>query len=237
MQSMSTLYIVATPIGNLEDITLRALRVLKEVDLVLCEDTRVTHKLLDHYEIKKPLESFHEHSDRRKLERIIKLLESDKNIAFVTDAGTPGISDPGAELIQKIKARPLEFSISGLCVEIIPIPGPSALTTLMSVAGIRADRWIFTGFIPQKKGRETFFKWLAREKEAVVCYESVHRILKTLDKLALVLDSKRKITIGRELTKMYENVRTGAAEELYAYYRTHPEEVHGEFTIVVEGLG
>ncbi|NCO89530.1 16S rRNA (cytidine(1402)-2'-O)-methyltransferase, partial [Candidatus Wolfebacteria bacterium] len=173
---MGTIYIVATPIGNLKDITLRALETLKEVDLILCEDTRQTLKLLSHYGISKPLVSYFQHSKISKIDYIIGQLKQNKKLALVTDAGTPGISDPGGKLIEIIITR------LPSC-QIIPIPGPSALTAALSVSGFPADKFIFMGFPPAKKGREKFFKKVAEAEYTVVFYESVHRILKTLSEL------------------------------------------------------
>ncbi|MDO8564391.1 MAG: 16S rRNA (cytidine(1402)-2'-O)-methyltransferase, partial [bacterium] len=180
---MSTLYIVGTPIGNLEDITLRALRVLKEVDVILCEDTRMTARLLARYEISKPLKSYHEHSKVSRIDEIVALLEQGKDLALVTDAGTPGISDPGSLLVSKIREALPE-------VKIETIPGPSALTAALSVAGVPASDFLFLGFLPHKKGRETLFKEIAASERAVVFYESPHRILKTLESLDLHLGAK-----------------------------------------------
>lgn len=224
---MSTFFIVATPIGNLGDISLRALETLRAVDLVLCEDTRVTNKLLKHFEIKKPFESFHEHSREAKLEKIIRGLEEGKDIAFVTDAGTPGISDPGAALVARIRSElPL--------VKIVPIPGPSALTSALSVAGIPADEFLFLGFLPHKKGRQTKIREIAFSQYPVVLYESPHRILKLLKELSGALASDRQIVICRELTKIHEEVKVGSAEELLEYYIQNPTKVRGEFAVIIE---
>jgi len=173
----SMLYIVATPIGNLEDISLRALRVLGEVDFVLCEDTRVTGRLLDHYEIKTETISFHEHSDERKMKEVIGLLAAGKNLALVSDAGTPGISDPGGKLIERV-IREL-----GDDVKIESIPGPSAVTAALSISGIQTDKFVFLGFPPHKKGRQTFLRKILASEFPVVVYESKHRIIKFLDEL------------------------------------------------------
>ena len=184
------LYIVATPIGNLEDITLRALRILKEVDLVLCEDTRETGKLLHHYEIKKPLKSFHAQSKLSRIDDIIEILREGKSLALVTDAGTPAISDPGSFLIQKIKEELPE-------TKIIPIPGASALTAAFSASGITGGEFTFLGFLPHKKGRETLFKEITQGERAYIFYESPHRILKALKDIEEVLGDP-VIVITRE---------------------------------------
>jgi 16S rRNA (cytidine1402-2'-O)-methyltransferase len=217
------LYIVATPIGNLKDITLRALETLKKVDLVACEDTRITKKLLDRFEIKKPLTSFFQYSKAPKISQIIAVLKSGKNVALVTDAGTPGISDPGNRLVEAV-------ILEGVAV--MPIPGVSALTTLASVAGIDMQRFIFLGFPPHKKGRETFFKEIAALNYPVVYYESPHRVLKNLE-LLKNLTAGKKIILGRELTKMFEEIVRGTPEEALEYFRENPKKVKGEFTIII----
>lgn len=236
---MPTLYIVATPIGNLGDITLRALWVLKEADLILCEDTRVTRKLLDKYDIKTPVESFHAHSSQKKIAQIIKLLEAGKNLALVTDAGTPAISDPGARLIEEVQKRAktkvglLESPRSDLEIGIVPVPGASALTAALSVSGLPADEFVFLGFLPHKKGRQTKLKEIAESKITAVLYESPHRILKLLGELAEKLGPERKVVVTRELTKIYEEIKTGSADELLQYYKNNPDKVRGEFVILV----
>ena len=223
------LYIVATPIGNLEDITLRAIRVLKEVDLILCEDTRVTRKLLDRYEIKTPTMSYHSQSKLSKAEKILNLLKEGKNLALVSDAGTPTISDPGVLLVSQIKEK------FGGNISIIPIPGPSALITALSASGVSASEFLFLGFLPHKKGRETLFKEIAGSKRTVVFYESPHRILKTLVSLKKHLNPDRKVVIGRELTKIFEEIISGTPEELLNYFKQNSEKVKGEFVVIVRG--
>ncbi|MDQ5976741.1 MAG: rRNA (cytidine1402-2-O)-methyltransferase, partial [Patescibacteria group bacterium] len=196
MQKLGTLFIVATPIGNLGDMTLRALETLKAVDAILCEDTRVTSRLLAHYEIKRPLVSCHEHTDDSKLKQLIERLEQGESLAFVSDAGTPGLSDPGNKLV----SLALESDIA-----VVPIPGVSALATLVSVAGIDMREFAFLGFPPHKKGRETFFRKVAATEMPVMYYESPHRVLKNLELLASFASGKRVI-IGRELTKLFEEM-------------------------------
>lgn len=224
---MAILYVVATPIGNLEDITLRALRVLKEVKLILAEDTRVTKKLLMHYDITTPTMSYHANSKLAKLDRIVALLEAGNDIALVSDAGTPAISDPGVELVSAVRA--LE---SG--VRVIVIPGPSAITATISVSGMPTAQFVFLGFLPHKKGRETLFKEIAETDRAVVFYESPHRILKTLTSLASHIPD-RQIMIARELTKIFESTVYGTPAELLAYFDEHADEVRGEFVVLVSG--
>lgn len=220
---MSDLYIVATPIGNLEDITLRALRVLKSVDLILCEDTRQTKKLLDRHEIKIPTLSYHQHSKLDKINKIVDLINNGKNLALVSDAGTPGISDPGNKLIGYLIDNNAD-------VKIIPLPGPSAVISALSVSGFPTDNFVFLGFVPHKKGRQTFFENLACEKRTAVFYESPHRIMKTLDSLIKYLPEK-EIVVCRELTKIYETTYRGKPGEVIK--KITPEQVRGEFTIVV----
>lgn len=234
---MPSLYIVATPIGNLEDITLRAIRVLKEVDLILCEDTRVTKRLLQRYEIDKPTMSYHAQSKLSKTDKIIALLEEGKNLALVSDAGTPTISDPGCMLVAQVRTHFMSrLNLDDdVRVEIIPIPGPSAVLSALSVSGFPSSEFLFLGFLPHKKGRETLFKEIVESKRTVVFYESPHRILKALESLKAHLDEKRKILVAREITKIYEENIIGTAEEVLAYFTMHPDRVRGEFVVVVEG--
>lgn len=229
---MSTLYIVATPIGNLEDLTFRALRVLKGVDLILCEDTRVTKKLLDHYQIKTLTLSYHQYSKLQKIEHIISLLKEGKNLALVSDAGTPGISDPGNKLIKTIIASP------GLVAEIIPVPGPSAVTCAVSVSGFPMDKFIFIGFPPTKRKRKKFFEEVINSKYPVIFYESPHRIIKTLNELKEAYNSSHdfnftplEIVVCRELTKKFETIYRGKIEEVIN--QLAKSEIKGEFVIIL----
>lgn len=229
MKNYGTLYIVATPIGNLEDITLRALRILKEVDYILCEDTRTTQNLLDKYKITTKTISYHAHSTKNKESSIINLLRSGKNLALVSDAGTPCISDPGVMLVAQIKE-----TFEGEVV-IVPIPGPSALISALSASGISSAEFVFLGFLPHKKGRQTLFREIAESKRVMVFYESTHRILKTLTSLSGCLSKNRKIVIAREISKQFEEFITGNAEELYNYYNDNEEKHRGEFVVIVSG--
>jgi 16S rRNA (cytidine1402-2'-O)-methyltransferase len=218
-----TLYIVATPIGNLEDITLRALRTLKEVDFVLCEDTRVTRILLDKYEIKTPTISYFQHSGLAKVNQIIDLLKADKNLALVSDAGTPGISDPGNKLIELVLQKLPE-------VRIEPIPGAAAVISALSISGLPTDKFVFYGFLPHKKGKETILKEIINNKFTSVFYESTHRILKTLNKLKeLGLD--KQVVVCRELTKKFETVYRGNISEVLAELEKGVSK--GEFVVVI----
>lgn len=225
---MATLYIIATPIGNLEDITLRALRVLKEVDVILCEDTRTTLRLLQKYGITTPTLSYHVHSGKLKVDKVLKLLEEGKNLALVSDAGTPTISDPGVLLVSQVKEK------FGSEVAVMPIPGPSAVIAALSVSGLPSSDFLFLGFLPHKKGRETLFKEIASSKRTVVFYESPHRILKTLSSLSANLTIYRKVIIARELTKIYEETVSGTARELLDYFSKHKDKVRGEFVVMVD---
>lgn len=223
------LYIVATPIGNLGDITYRAIETLQKADLIVCEDTRNTKKLLDKYEIKTPTTCFYTGGGkgavkpRMKFDFIISELKAGKNLALVTDAGTPGISDPGNQLVEKA----IENQIA-----VIPIPGASALTALASVSGIDLQKFIFLGFPPHKKGRETFFREVTGFKIPVAYYESPYRVIKNLE-LLKSLSSDKKIILGRELTKMFEEIVRGTAEEVLQYFADHKDKIKGEFVIIV----
>lgn len=211
------LYIIGTPIGNLEDITLRALRILREVDLVACEDTRRTSILLSHYEIKKPLVSYHSHSKLQKIDFLLNELSSGKNIALVTDAGMPGISDPGSQLI----GRAIEANIN---VDIIP--GPDAVSAILGISGISFQKFLFLGFLPKKKGRNTLFTSLKDVKYPVIIYESPFRIIKTLQEIKNILGD-RKVVIGRELTKKFQEILRGKVSEVISQVRPQ-----GEFVVI-----
>ncbi|MEK7105690.1 MAG: 16S rRNA (cytidine(1402)-2'-O)-methyltransferase [Patescibacteria group bacterium] len=223
---MPTLSIVATPIGNLQDITLRAIQTLKESDAILCEDTRVTMKLLARLEIKKPLVSFHEHSDRKRLEEILNLLKEGKNLALVTDAGTPAISDPGSWLVREVVDQLPD-------VTIVAIPGPSAVVGALSISGFYGDEFVFMGFPPHKKGRQAFFDRAAKEERIVVLYESTHRIMKAMEELTERL-GERQIVVCRELTKMHETIYRGTVAEVTAKLKTGS--IKGEFAIVLAAV-
>lgn len=226
---MGTLYIVGTPIGNLEDVTLRALRILKEVDVILCEDTRVTQKLLARHEITaKQLATYNEQESGIIAGKIIRWLEEGKSVALVSDAGTPGISDPGSMLVQKVREALPEIKIES-------VPGPSALTAALSIAGVPTHDFVFLGFLPHKKGRETLFKEIAASERTVIFYESPHRVLKALESLMKFAPVK-KVTIARELTKIHEEIKTGTSVELLEFFQTNPEKVRGEIVVIVENI-
>ncbi|PIR84898.1 16S rRNA (cytidine(1402)-2'-O)-methyltransferase [Candidatus Kaiserbacteria bacterium CG10_big_fil_rev_8_21_14_0_10_47_16] len=218
-----TLSIVATPIGNLEDITLRAIRVLGEAEYILCEDTRVTGKLLGHYAVSTKTKRYDAHTSEHAHEQILKDLADGKCIALISDAGTPGISDPGVLLIQRARE-------AGVVIE--AIPGPSSVTAAFSIAGIVGNQFAFLGFIPQKKGRKTFFEELADYEIPVIFFESVHRIMKTLESLAEYTDD-RTIVVCRELTKMHEEVVRGSAAEALQYFTENADHQRGEFVVIV----
>ncbi len=229
--SMSILRIVATPIGNLADITLRALEALKESDFILCEDTRVTRKLLNHYQIKTPTISYHQHSNEIKIEKIISLLQAGKSLALVTDAGTPGISDPGGNLVSLIREK-LKSA-----VKIESIPGVSALTTAISLAGRGFDYFLFLGFLPHKKGRQSKLQEIADSRYPVVLYESKHRIGKLLLELS-ELEKKNKIklmvSIARELTKLHESFYQGESLAILQELNSQASNLKGEFVVLLK---
>ncbi|NTV44909.1 MAG: 16S rRNA (cytidine(1402)-2'-O)-methyltransferase [Candidatus Yonathbacteria bacterium] len=226
---MATLSIVATPIGNMEDITLRAIRTLGEADIVLCEDTRVTKHLLDKYDIATPTMRYDAHSTPAQLARIFDMLEEGKHVALVSDAGTPGISDPGTHLVGKVREH---FADT---VTIEAIPGPSALTAALSICGMSLSEFVFLGFLPHKKGRQTLFREIADTERTTVFYESPHRIVKTLETLRDLMPN-RTVGIGRELTKIHEEFILGTPEDLLARFVERPDTVRGEFVIVVHGV-
>lgn len=216
------LFIVPTPIGNLEDITLRALRVLREVDLIACEDTRHSRKLLEKYDIQTPLESFHSYSGRGKLEKLMSILQEGKNVALISDAGMPGISDPGYLLIRRAIEEKIPFSV---------LPGPSALITALVSSGFPMHHFVYLGFLPFKKHRKSLIESLKNEMRTVVFYEAPHRLLKTLGEFSSALGKDRKIAACRELTKLFEEVFHGTLEEAITYFSK--KSTKGEFTLVL----
>lgn len=220
-----TLYLVGTPIGNLEDITFRALDVLRKVDLIAAEDTRHTGKLLQHFQITTPQLSYHDHNRRGRLPELLQRLQQGKAIALVTDAGMPGISDPGYELVRA-------------CVDanlaVVPIPGVSAVTTAVSAAGLPSDRFVFEGFLPAKgQERQTLLEMLQTEPRTIVCYEAPHRLKQTLQDLQDWLGADRPITLARELTKLHEQFWRGPIAEAITHYQS--QEPQGEYTLVIAG--
>lgn len=217
-----TLYMVATPIGNLKDISQRALETLREVDLIACEDTRVTSKLLTAYGISKPLMSLHEHSDSGAVAKAIAALEQGRNLAYACDAGTPGMNDPGGKLVAAAFAAN---------ITVVPLPGASALTAAISVCGFPMDEFAYLGFVPHKKGRQTMFADIAADKRPTIILESTHRIEKTLTSLAEALEPKRPVFVGRELTKLHETLYRGTCAEITAKLKA--TSTKGEFIIIV----
>lgn len=218
------LSVIATPIGNLEDITLRALRMFHECNVIYAEDTRVISKLLAHYAIQKPVQRLDATTEVRKTDEIIMRLEAGEHVVLVSDAGTPGISDPGARLLKRVREM-----LSGTIIE--AIPGPSALTAALSIAGISTTEFTFLGFLPHKKGRQTLLKKIEVSEIPVVLYESPYRILKLLKELKLLHPSY--VTIARELTKIHEEVVSGEIEEVQEYFIRHPDHVRGEFVVII----
>ncbi len=217
------LYIVATPIGNLEDITYRAVRILSEVDVILCEDTRMTSRLLQEYDIKAKTTAYHARSGEGKEDQIVERLVGGEIMAMVTDAGTPGISDPGSRLVSKAREAG---------VQVVPIPGAVAVVTALQAAGVPTNEFEFLGFIPHKKGRQTKFKHIAETNQTVVFYESPHRILKALQSLDGYCPDK-KVVIARELTKIHEEFLYGTAVELTQILEENPVKQKGEFVVIV----
>jgi len=218
------LYLVPTPIGNLEDMTFRAIRVLKEADLVLAEDTRTSAPLLKHFGIEKKVFAHHQHNEHQSSNEIVRFLKEGKNIALISDAGTPAISDPGFYLVREA----LKNEIAVEC-----LPGATAFVPALVNSGFPTDRFCFEGFLPLKKGRQTRYKQLAAEERTIILYESPHRFLKTLDEVATYFGSERQISVSRELTKMFEETVRGTVAEVKLYFETHP--VKGEFVICVAG--
>lgn len=224
---MSTCYVVATPIGNLQDMTPRAVETLKSVSAIFAEDTRVSAKLLVHFGISCPLISLHEHNEMSRVEKIKGFLEAGESVAIISDAGTPLISDPGFTVVQHLREG--GFSV-------VPIPGVSAIITALSVAGIPTDRFTFIGFLPSKKGqRRTELTEFAGITHTQVFYESSHRIVAMLEDLSEIFGEDRKIFVGREMTKRFEDYRYGTAKSLFEYYQNTESEVRGEFVVVTTG--
>jgi 16S rRNA (cytidine1402-2'-O)-methyltransferase len=220
------LFLVPTPIGNLEDITLRAIRVLGEVDAILAEDTRNTGKLLKHLGISKPLYSHHAHNEHAGVLGVIKMLESGKKMALVSDAGTPGISDPGYLLVKACLAKGIEIE---------SLPGATALIPALVNSGFPTDRFIFEGFLPHKKGRQTRFKAMALEERTIVLYESPHRIIKTLEQIVEFIGPDRQVLVAREITKLHEQMHRGTAEDVLKQFQNQPDKVRGEMVVIIEG--
>jgi 16S rRNA (cytidine1402-2'-O)-methyltransferase len=222
-----TLYVVATPLGNLQDLTLRAADVLRRVEVVAAEDTRHTRPLLSHLGAAPQMLSFHAHSDERRIESLLEILHAGRSVALVSDAGTPAISDPGSELVAAARAAG---------IDVVPIPGPSAVATVLSAAGLPADRYLFLGFVPRKGSERTrLLARAAQEEWSVVFFEAPNRVVALLEDLAEVCGDGRRVTIGRELTKLHEEIVAGTLADMAGYYTK--SEPRGEFTVVLEGTG
>jgi 16S rRNA (cytidine1402-2'-O)-methyltransferase len=221
---MAKIYIVPTPIGNLDDITLRAINVLKDVDLILCEDTRRSKKLLVHYEIETPLRSHHKFNEHQEVDIIIEKIKSGTKVALISDAGTPGISDPGYLIVRTCIQNNIEIDC---------LPGPTAFVPALINSGIPSDKFIFEGFLPVKKGRKTRLEILSKEERTMVFYESPHKILKTLNDFLIHFGSNRKVSISRELTKIYEETIRGTVQSVLESLTK--KSIKGEIVVIVEG--
>ncbi len=221
---MSKLYIIPTPIGNLEDITLRALRLLKDVDLVLAEDTRTSKKLFSHYDIQTPLASFHMHNEHKVLAKYIDRIKSGETFALISDAGTPAISDPGFLLVRECVKNEIEVDC---------LPGATAFVPALVNSGLPNEKFIFEGFLPVKKGRQTRLKLLVDESRTMVFYESPHRVIKTISQFAEYFGEERKASVSREISKMFEETIRGTISELLVHFEN--KKPKGEFVIIVEG--
>ena len=219
------LYLVPTPIGNLEDITLRALRILKEVDLIACEDTRTSGVLLAHFGIETPKTSYHDHNETRKAPQLIERMQAGARIALITDAGSPGISDPGFYLVRECARH--EIPVEAL-------PGPTAFVPALAASALPSERFVFEGFLPTKKGRQTRIQTLAEETRTMIFYESPHRLVKTLGQLGEAFGAERPAAVARELTKKFEEIQRGTLAELHSYFAAQPK-VRGEIVLVVGG--
>jgi 16S rRNA (cytidine1402-2'-O)-methyltransferase len=227
-KKLGTLYVVATPIGNLQDISLRAIEVLKKADKIIAEDTRRAMRLLNHFSINKPTLSLHEFNERDRTPQILEYLEQGEMLAFVSDAGTPLISDPGFYLVKTAKS---------LGIDVVPIPGPCAAIVALSVAGLPTDKFTFEGFLPSKEeSRHNRLTLLIHESRTMIFYEAPHRLLVTLKSMCTVFGPKRFVTIARELTKIHESIRTDHLEELIKHFSMHENEVRGEIVIVLQGV-
>ena len=221
---MSKLYLIPTPIGNLEDITLRALRILKEVNIVLAEDTRTSRKLFSHYDIDTNLAPFHMHNEHKVLQKWIDRIRSGETIALVSDAGTPAISDPGFLLVRECVKNDIEVDC---------LPGATAFVPALVNSGLPSDKFVFEGFLPVKKGRQTRLKLLSEEERTIVFYESPHRVVKTLSLFCEYFGEDRKVSVSREISKMFEETKRGSAKEVMEYFEQKIPK--GEFVIIVEG--
>jgi 16S rRNA (cytidine1402-2'-O)-methyltransferase len=227
MKAMSDtykLYLVPTPIGNLEDITLRAIRILKEADLILCEDTRTSSVLLNHFEISKPLQSYHAFNEHKTVENLINKIKSGQKLALISDAGTPAISDPGFLLVRECLKNEIEIDC---------LPGATAFVPALVKSGLPSDSFVFEGFLPVKKGRQTMFKKIALEERTMIFYESPYRVVKTLEEMIQYLGADRKASVSRELSKKFEETVNGTLEEILTHFKA--KDPKGEFVMVIAG--
>lgn len=224
---MSTLFLVATPIGNLSDFSFRAVEVLKEVSYIACEDTRTSGKLLSHYDIDKPTFAFHQHNEHKKVEHLINLLDAHQDVALISDAGMPGISDPGFLAVRAAHNSGHRVSV---------IPGPDAATTALVASGLPCDKYAYEGFLPQKKGRQKRLKQLAGEDRTLVLYESPHRLMKLLNELEEYMSARRYVAVARELTKKFEEIVRGPLDEVKLKFETR-EDIKGEIVVVIAAEG
>lgn len=223
---MSKLFIVPTPIGNLKDMTFRAVEVLQSVDLILAEDTRTSGVLLKHYNIETPMRSHHMHNEHKTVEQVVQQIKNGQRMALISDAGTPAISDPGFLLVRACIAAGIEVDC---------LPGATAFVPALVNSGFPNDRFVFEGFLPAKKGRQTKFQNLSEETRTIIFYESPHRLLKTLQQISKYFGSDRRVSVSREISKLHEETIRGTVEEVFEYYTTHPPK--GEIVLVVEGKG
>ena len=221
---MAKLYVVPTPIGNLDDITIRAIKTLESVDIILCEDTRRSKKLLNHIGVKSNLKSHHKFNEHKELEKVVEKIILGNNVALITDAGTPGISDPGFLIIRTCIAKQIKVEC---------LPGPTALIPGIVLSGLPMEKFIFEGFLPLKKGRSSRLKVLSSENRTMIFYESPHRLIKTLNDFQSTFGSERKISVSRELTKIYEETKRGSLKEIIKIFEN--KKPKGEFVIVVNG--
>ena len=226
LNSSGTFYIVSTPIGNLEDMSFRAIKILKEVDLILCEDVSNSQNLLKHFEIKNKTTNYFANSKLSKIEDILDKLLEGKNLALISDAGTPCISDPGSLLIKSLSEKNISIKV---------VPGPTALISALALSGFFGNEFSFFGFLPHKKGRETIFKEIAENKKISIFYESVHRIEKCIESLEKFLDEERKICVAKELTKIHEEVFRGNIKEIKNIFENNKNKIRGEFVVVIDG--
>lgn len=224
MEEKTSLFLVPTPIGNLGDVTLRGLETLRQVDTILAEDTRTSGKLLQHYQISKPLQSFHIFNEHKALSGLIQRMKQGEVMALISDAGTPGIADPGFLLVRACLQAGLKID---------SLPGPTAFVPALVKSGFPCDRFVFEGFLPHKKGKQTLLKQLATEERTIIAYESPHRLVKTLEQMVEIFGADRPVSVSRELTKLYEETFTGPVSEVLKHFQS--KEVKGEIVMVIDG--